>query len=151
MDSIAQTIKGLFPPDLWDKTLAWFVALTETLVDNGLRLALIAVAVFLTVQIIKRTFKVSDKLPTLGWKSVHLISLACSAGWSYTLLDGVALDDKAAFAVFGWALAWAIAAYGMGLLQMFAPRLYRVIEAEDDRRRQDSGPPVGTVDRRRQP
>ena len=111
---------------------------------------LIALAVFALTQAIKVIFRVSQKLPTLTQVALRLVAVGSAFPLAYGVWPVKDLAAIAPIALISWGLAHLTAEKGMAVLKEFAPRWYRVLNAEPENRREDVGPKRGQYERRRE-
>lgn len=111
-------------------------------------IVMIAAAVFALTQVIKVVFR-GRRLPTLGPTSLRLIATISAFPITMGVWPVQHPGSIAAVALIAWGIAHLIAEKGMAFLQEFFPRVYRVLNAEPDRRLQNKGPERGQYERRR--
>ena len=135
--------------------------MTQTAIDSPLDYALalfpqeklgfillIALAVFALTQAIKVIFRISQKLPTLGQTALRLVAVGSAFPLAYGVWPVKDLAAIAPIALISWGLAHLTAEKGMAALAEFYPRVYRVLNAEKNRRLEDNGPKRGQYERR---
>ena len=112
---------------------------------------LIALAVFALTQTFKWVFRKTDRLPELNQTVLRLLAVASAFPLTYGIwpVQGGWLSITP-IALIAFGLAHLIAEYGMAALKEFAPRWYRVLNAEPENRREDVGPKRGKYERRRE-
>ena len=111
---------------------------------------LIALAVFALTQAIKIIFRVSRKLPTLTQVALRLIAVGSAFPLAWGVWPVRELAAIAPIALISWGLAHLTAEKGMAALAEFYPRIYRVLNASPEMRREDRGPKRGQYERRRE-
>ena len=137
--------------------------MTQTAIDSPLDYALalfpqeklgfillIALAVFALTQAIKVIFRISQKLPTLGQTALRLVAVGSAFPLAYGVWPVKDLAAIAPIALISWGLAHLTAEKGMAALAEFYPRVYRVLNASPEMRREDRGPKRGQYERRRE-
>ena len=135
--------------------LAWFLSLFSQAEWRTVALLILAplltaLLVFILVQAVKLTFKTRDNLPTLGPSALRLLALASAFPLAYMLSPLPGWRVALPVALVAWGLAHLTAEKGMAALAEFYPRVYRVLNASPEMRREDCGPKRGQYDRRRE-
>lgn len=142
METINELIGKLFPGGELGALV--LVALTFT----GKTL-FVGASTFVATQFIKVLFRNRRGLPTLGPMPLRvaafLIAVFLSVGL-WVIDDFEQILGAALIASF---LAHITAEYGMAWLREFSPRIYRVVNADPDRRRRKPGRPPRKGERRR--
>jgi len=125
-------------PGIWDYVFSLFPP------DKISLIFLITAGVFAVTQAFKvvlKKFVGAVVLRTFAIASAFPIAMGIWPVKDYGSITAVAL--------IGWYLAHLLAVYGMKILKEYAPRFYRTINGEPDRRKRNSGPRTKKGERRK--
>lgn len=113
------------------------------------RIMLVTLATFASVQAVKYVSRFNPDRDGFGPAILRGVGVVAGPAFAFVFWPVRETGPILAIGLIGWILAHLLAVYGLGWLQNKHPVAYRMIEAKQDRREIDSGPPKDVLDRRK--